>query len=145
MKFELRKYHKRKTKDSWKSSGLKHELLEFEIIYYRYINAEFCELCNKEFLKLNDRQMDHDHETGYFRNICCRSCNQRKSDIKIRKDNKSGYVGIVKNINKRYKQGFIWAFQVRINGKNKLIKQSVNLDKLIEFAEAWKVENNYRT
>ena len=104
MKFELRKYHKRKTKDSWKSSGLKHELLEFEIIYYRYINAEFCELCNKEFLKLNDRQMDHDHETGYFRNICCRSCNQRKTDVKLKSNNTSGYKGIYKKNSVKYKK-----------------------------------------
>lgn len=145
MKFELPKYHKRKTKESWNSYGLKCDLLEFEIIYYRYINAEFCELCNKEFKTRRDRCMDHSHETGYFRNIVCISCNQRKSDRKKQQNNTSGYIGIYKRNDKLYKQGFIWLFRAQINEKYKIIKSSVNLEKLIKFADAWKIENNYNT
>ena len=143
MKFELVPYHKSRTKSSWTQKGLKFDLLEFEIIYNKYINAEFCELCNKEFLTTKDRMMDHNHETGYFRNICCRSCNHRKSDRKKQQNNKSGYVGINKRNDKLYKQGFIWLFRAQINQKYKVIKSSVNLEKLIKFADEWKKENNY--
>lgn len=145
MKFELPKYHESNTKNNWKKKGLRCDLIEFEIIYNRYINAEYCELCNKEFKTSPDRHMDHSHETGYFRNIVCASCNQRKSDRKKQQNNTSGYIGIVKHNNKTYKQGFTWLFQAQINGKQKIIKYSVNLEKLIKFAEKWKIENNYNT
>ena len=145
MKFELFPYHKPTTKSSWTKKGLKCDLLEFEIIYNRYINAEYCELCNKKFLTSIDRHMDHSHETGYFRNICCRSCNLKKNDLKIQKNNKSGYSGIYKEYSKCCKQKFIWKFKATVNGKNKVIKSSINLEKLIKFVDEWKKVNNYHT
>ena len=145
MKLELYPKHKTKTKHNWKSKGLNCDLLELEIIYYRYINAEFCELCNKEFKTRHDRCMDHSHETGYFRNIVCNSCNQRKSDRKLSKNNTSGYSGIYKSNDKRNKQGFTWVFRAEINGKHKTIKSSINLEKLIKFVDEWKKVNNYHT
>lgn len=145
MKFELPKYHESRTKYSWKRKGLKCDLLELEIIYYRYINAENCELCNKEFLTTRDRHMEHSHKTGYFRNIVCNRCNHLKSDLKIRPNNTSGYVGISKKNAKGCNQGFTWRFDAHLDGKNKKIKTSVNLEKLIKFADAWKIENNYNT
>ena len=145
MKFELKKYHKTKTICYWKSRGLIAGEHEMQIIYTRYINAEFCEICNKEFLKLNDRCMDHSHETGKFRNVCCNQCNSLKNDVKMKSNNTSGYKGICKQYGKRLKQGFTWQFTAQVNGKQKTIKSSVNLEKLIEFAENWKKENNYHT
>ena len=145
MKFELEKHHKRKTIYNWKRRGLIAEYHEMQIIYTRYINAEFCEICNKEFLTTIDRQMEHSHETGKFRNICCNKCNHLKSDVKIRKNNISGYKGIMKEIDKKCKQGFTWRFLAQVDGKQKTIKKSVNLEKLVEFAEKWKKENNYNT
>ena len=145
MKFELKKYHKYQTIWKWKSRGLIAGEHEMQIIYTRYINAEFCEICNKEFLTTRDRQMEHSHETGKFRNICCNKCNHLKSDVKIRKNNISGYKGIMKEIDKKCKQGFTWRFLAQVDGKQKTIKKSVNLEKLIEFAEKWKKENNYNT
>ena len=145
MKFELPNRHKYHTIYSWKRSGLIAGEHETEIIYTRYVNAEFCEICNKEFLTLRDRQMDHDHKTGKFRNICCRKCNQLKSDVKLRKDNTSGYKGIFKKNAKSYKQGFTWWFKAQVDGKTKVIKTSKNFEKLVEFAEKWKKENNYHT
>jgi hypothetical protein len=145
MKFELKKYHKSMTIGKWRRTGLIAEYHEMEIIYTRYVNAEFCEICNKEFLTTRDRQMEHSHETGKFRNICCQRCNLLKSDVKIRKNNTSGYKGICKEYGKTFKQGFTWRFLAQVDGKNKTIKRSVNLEKLIEFAENWKKENNYHT
>jgi hypothetical protein len=140
--FEINKNHKTKTKYKWlKILGLKTD--NFEEIYNKYIYATHCELCNKEFTKTKNRHMEHCHTTGQFRNIVCTSCNALKSDVKVRTDNTSGYIGISKHTTKTCKQGFIWKFRVHIDGKQKTIKQSINFDKLVEFAEKWKKDNNY--
>ena len=139
--FKLYKDHKPKMNYKWKSRGLKTD--NFEDIYNKYIYATHCELCNKQFENTKDRQMEHDHNTGKFRNIVCNSCNQLKADVKLQSNNSSGYKGISKVKNKTCKQGFSWRFRVEINGKNKTIKTCVDFDELVEFAEKWKKENNY--
>ena len=141
--FELKPNHKAKTKYNWKKLGLNMD--NFEEIYYKYIIATHCQLCNKQFTKTIDRQMEHCHATGQFRNIVCNNCNSRKEDRKINSNNTSGYKGIGIRNDKRIKQGYYWEFQVTINGKSKIIKASVDLDKLIKFAEQWKKDNNYYT
>ena len=141
--FELKSYHKALTKYSWKRIGLITD--NFEEIYNRYIYATHCELCNKQFENTRERQMEHDHQTGEFRNIVCRSCNQKKADVKLKSNNTSGYRGISIEKDTTCKQGFCWIFQVRINGKKKTIKTSIDLDKVIKFAEKWKKDNNYHT
>jgi len=143
--FELYKNHKSLTKCSWKNGGLIITEEEFELIYNEYIYATNCDLCNKEFKTRKDRHMEHNHQTGEFRNIVCSSCNQKKTDVKKRTDNTSGYVGISKSIDEKCKQGFIWKFRAMINGKSKCIKNSVDFDKLVEFANKWKIDNNYHT
>ena len=141
--FELYKYHKTTIFYRWKKTGLIMD--NFEEIYQKYIYATHCELCNKNFLERNDRCMEHNHETGEFRNICCQKCNVHKEDVKIQSNNSSGYKGISMKRNKKYTQGFIWVFTVMIDGKKKELKKMVDLQKLIEFAENWKKENNYYT
>ena len=141
--FKLYKDHKANTKRSWKKKGLITD--NFEEIYNKYIIATHCQLCNKQFENTINRQMEHCHATGKFRNIVCNSCNQRKADVKVRTDNPSGYKGIYKQIDESFKQGFTWRFQVRINGKQKTIKTSVDFEKLVKFAEKWKKDNNYNT
>jgi hypothetical protein len=89
--------------------------------------------------------MEHCHATGQFRNIVCNNCNSRKEDRKINSNNTSGYKGISKINDKNYKQGFLWVFHAIVNGKYKHIKTSANLDKLVEFADKWKKDNNYHT
>ena len=141
--FELKPYHKALMKYSWKRIGLITD--NFEEIYNKYIYATHCELCNKQFTKTIDRQMEHDHQTGKFRNIVCNSCNRRKADLKIHSNNSSGVRNIVKKKDTTCKQGFRWEFYVKINQKHTFIKSSVNLDKLVKFAEQWKKDNNYHT
>lgn len=142
--FELNKAHKRITKNSWKHKGMKFNE-DFEYIYNKYITAINCELCNKEFKNTRDRQLDHCHKTGDIRNIVCRSCNQKKTDNKIRTDNISGYKHISKQKCSSCKQGFLWVFKLYYNGKRKPIKNSVDLDKLVAFRDKWIVANNYHT
>ncbi len=141
--FKLYKNHKSRTKSSWKVKGLIHD--DIYGLYQKYIYATNCDLCNKEFKSSQDRQMEHNHETGEFRNIVCTSCNMLKYDVKIQCNNKSGYRGICKNIDKSCKQGFNWVFSAHINGKQKRIKSSVDFDKLVEFANKWKLDNKYNT
>ena len=138
--FPLRENHRRDTKYSWKKLGLVWENEgEFDAIYKRYIYARECELCNKTFTKSRDRHMEHDHDIGKIRNIVCCRCNLRKADRK-NSNNTSGYKGIYwVEGNKR------WQFIAHIGGKNTYIKGSKDKDKLIEFTEKWKVENNYHT
>jgi len=145
--FEITKRHKAETKNRWKQQELSFTPEEFEILYYRYIYLTHCELplCNKEFKDSKDRHMDHNHKTGEFRNFICSTCNKRRYDNKIRKDNTSGYKGICKHFDKSCKQGFYWRFRVSTDGKTKTIKTSVDFDKLVEFANKWKIENNYNT
>ena len=104
--FELYKDHKSLTKSKWlKTLGLKTD--NFEEIYNKYINATHCELCNKQFKSSRDRQMEHNHETGEFRNIVCCSCNHLKADVKLQCNNVSGYSGIHKQKIKHVSKDFI--------------------------------------
>jgi hypothetical protein len=140
--FELSKNHKYTSKYIWKKSGL--VMTNFEEIYNRYIVATNCELCNKEFPNTRDRCMDHNHETGEFRNIVCNRCNILKDD-RFNKNNTSGYKGISKEIDNHCNQGFIWVFRASVDGKRKKIKTSIDYNKLVAFADKWKLDNNYHT
>ena len=56
-----------------------------------------CELCNVEFTDeiKNQRCMDHDHDTGFFRKVLCRSCN-------------ASYLRANKSVSKNSKTGILW-------------------------------------
>ena len=73
------KYHKRKTIYKWKSKGVVYH--DFDDLYETYIKTMNCGHCGKEFPNTIDRQLDHDHETGQFRKIVCKNCNNRDSYI----------------------------------------------------------------
>ena len=137
----LSKYHRRDVKSNWRRRGLIFENdLAFSIIYKLYIYATKCELCDKTFTKSRDRQMDHSHDTGKFRNIVCNRCNSRKADVELKSNNQSGYKGI------RWDKGRNrWQFEAQVNGKQKHIKQMKDLVELVEFATKWKIDNNYYT
>jgi len=143
--FEISHDHKNRCKSRWKHRGLIASDDEIESIYYMYIYATNCELCNLEFKSSLNRHMEHNHTTGEFRNIVCNSCNLRKKDKKKQTNNNSGYNGICKLITPRCKQGFRWRFNATVNGKRKQIKTCVDYDKLVDFANKWKIDNNYNT
>ena len=63
---------------NWRKNGVICD--DWDALYEKYINTEFCELCNCKLTvdKKNTkttRCLDHNHETGEFRNILCFVCN----------------------------------------------------------------------
>ena len=67
------------TKSNWKSRGLVMD--NFEEIFDRYMKTTNCDRCNIELTtrdnppKMTTKCMDHQHQTGLFRNILCTKCN----------------------------------------------------------------------
>ena len=57
----------------WKRRGVIGDLSK--IYDERYLHCTHCEVCNKEFSSKSDRCLDHDHETGLFRQVLCQNCN----------------------------------------------------------------------
>ena len=72
LKNNQNKYKKSNTLNNWRRSGVKGDLDE---LYKKYVNTDKCEICEKVFSDTYNRCLDHDHETGEFRNVLCRSCN----------------------------------------------------------------------
>lgn len=68
---------------NWKIMGVISE--NYDELYEKYINTEFCELCNVKLTegKLRNkttRCLDHDHSINdceNVRNIVCQSCNSK--------------------------------------------------------------------
>lgn len=87
------KYKKSITISRWKKLGLiLTENQTYEDIYEKVMNHSQCELCNVNLcdgVKSNSRTMDHCHQTGSFRKVLCRKCNNGyKRDLQ--RDNTSG-------------------------------------------------------
>ena len=67
----------------WKHHGLiETEDYTYEELYESYLHHTNCEVCDVK-LTIGDRSatmkcMDHDHETGIFRNILCNVCNIKR-------------------------------------------------------------------
>ena len=63
--------------NDWKQSGVIHD--DYDELYDKYINSTECELCNIPITEgkgiIGKKHLDHDHETGEFRNILCGHCN----------------------------------------------------------------------
>ena len=134
--FPLCKRHKYFKKHDWEKSGLKWETQEeFDYIYDRYRYATNCELCGKEFKSTRNRRMDHNHETGKFRNVVCGACNSHKKDVKIKCDNTTGEKFISKCNSKKRTQGFYYQIAIRRNGKNEIMKECMTLEKAIKIRD----------
>jgi len=78
----------------WKKTGL---IGNYDEIWKRYCETENCDLCNVKLtleskITSTRKCMEHNHESGEFRNITCHKCNMtRKGDYK---NNITGEKGI---------------------------------------------------
>jgi hypothetical protein len=125
----MRKYRstpigkKRSVIASWKHSGL---IDDYDTIYDRYTNTTHCDKCNV-FLEGkggHKKCMDHDHQTGKFRMVCCNICNTKQYDKERGKNNTSGHKGIC-----YVKKKGLWKYRKQINGKTyqKMCKCKITL------------------
>ena len=62
--------------NTWKHRGIIDE--DFDSLYDYFITQTNCWICSKEFnqeSRMNYRCLDHDHDNGEVRYICCGHCN----------------------------------------------------------------------
>lgn len=74
-------YKKTNRITKWKSRGVIHQ--NFDELYEKYINTEYCQLCDVKLTEDKNntkttRCLDHCHETGQFRNVLCNACNRKR-------------------------------------------------------------------
>jgi len=97
---------KRKRIDRWKRRGLiDSDDDNYEKIHQRYIDTTNCDLCNVELTTGNNntsKNMEHDHETGLFRNVVCHTCNIKIKDIETPCRSNTGIKNISYDINNYY-------------------------------------------
>lgn len=72
---------KSKRISNWKKSGVISD--DYESLYNFYINSKNCEECKVELTvdkrtTKTTRCLDHNHDTGEFRNVLCQSCNIKR-------------------------------------------------------------------
>tara|TARA_R110002167_G_scaffold67608_1_gene191052 strand:+ start:327 stop:758 length:432 start_codon:yes stop_codon:yes gene_type:complete len=113
------KYHKTNKICDWKRRGLLlRENESYDILYDKWVNVTNCEKCNVELVYgvgSNGRCLDHDHTSGYFRNILCNSCNHKRISPTGRKLNKKNTSGIP-NIRQRVRGNCVdYIYEKKVN------------------------------
>ena len=124
---------------SWKSQGIIEE--DLSSVYDYYLKETNCMVCFEEFKNSIDKCLDHDHETGEIRYICCRKCNTSILREKFSNPvhtkpiitNTSGHLNI--SYDKFHNK---WIFSKMINGKR--IQKTFHTK---EEAVQYKIDNNY--
>ena len=59
--------------NNWKQIGVIDT--DFDELYDTYMKQTHCWICGCEYVKKRQRHLDHDHDTGEVRYICCMTCN----------------------------------------------------------------------
>ena len=134
--FPLYKKHKSNCKTDWKRNGMIFvDDAHFEYVYDEYIHATHSDLCNKVFLKTQDRQLDHCYDTCEPRNVVCCRCNLTKKDRKIINGN------ISKCEDNRAKNGYSFHINIMRDGKRILNTTRNTLEKAIKCRDVFIAAN----
>ena len=59
--------------NNWKQIGVIDT--DFPLLYKEYMKETHCWICGCEYNRPRHKHLDHDHETGEVRYICCMECN----------------------------------------------------------------------
>jgi hypothetical protein len=114
--------HSKHTIRTWKRNGLiLREGETYEMIYdkvYYTKNCEICKIVLGNGRKNEGRCMDHDHSSGYFRQVLCRNCNA-SYDRKIQVNNKTGHRWICPQIKKTPHNIYVYLYYQRNGFKRK--------------------------
>jgi hypothetical protein len=92
---------------NWKKMGLKSD--DYNMVYDDWKKTTHCEECNVELIEGNEgankKCLDHDHETGLFRNVICNRCNTKRGN-----DDR----GVVRQSNEQYNENRNMVRKIRI-------------------------------
>ena len=99
--------YKKVMKNKWKYRGVKWD--DFDELWNIYITTKNCDLCNVEFNVENKKCLDHDHNTGYTRNILCGGCNSTREG-----KTKQKYISIKKQKSKSNPNEFYYSYRIYI-------------------------------
>jgi hypothetical protein len=85
----------------WKQMGVISD--DYDVLYTKWKETTHCEECGVELIESGKgkhrKALDHNHETGAFRNIICHSCNVKRGF----KD-----AGVVRQTKAQYNENRIW-------------------------------------
>ena len=127
--------HQGNTIYKWKKYGLiLKEGQTYKDIYSYVMSIERCQRCGINFdneIHNQRRCMDHNHHTGYFRQVLCHRCN-KGFDISLRYNSKTGHNWISPSINKKQNGDIYVPFQYQRKGFK--TKKSLSLTKLIAYS-----------
>jgi len=132
------KNHKYKSIYDWKRIGVISN--DFDNLYKNHMNINNCQLCKVEFnkdIRNQNRCLDHDHETGLYRQTICNKCNCG-FDRKKNKNNKSGYKNIY--FDKTYNK---YKYETMIN-KKRIQKYFKRLRDALVYKFIQIIKNNYQ-
>ena len=129
------KFMKPSNFSTYKSVGLSKDGKETRFRIHRLLGLTF--IPNPDNKKCIDHinRNPNDNRIENLRWVTHRENSQNRTD-----NNEDIY--IAKKINKKCNQGFYWEFRLHIDGKCKIIKSSVDKEKLIKFKDEWLKNNN---